>query len=115
MKFDNLELTHHDFKSVVTGLTNEYNCWNYSVPISKKHLSDGKNLICLASTLILDKNGMIRNYIYIKFHETLEDFFNVDIPRYDINQFFFIPISHDDLINVYDIINDINTKHLITN
>lgn len=114
MKFDDLELTLHDFKGIVTGLKNDYNCWNYSMPVSKKHLSDGKNLICLAS-ILLNESGMIRNYIYIKFHETLEEFFNVDLPRYDINQFFFIPISQNDLSNVDEIINDITTKHQINN
>jgi len=111
MDFQNKPLTTSDFNEQVSGIKNFYKCWSKDVKTARKELTNGKNLICLTSVILLRGEELVRDYIYIGFHKTLEDFFTVEYDDYQIRYFFFIPVGNLTEGNINDIILDIKAKN----
>jgi hypothetical protein len=111
MKFKNEILTSADFDSVVTGLTNKYSCWSKEETTAKKYLTEGENLICIASFKDLHEGNIIRKYTHIGFYKTLEDFFLENFNSNSNIHFFFIPTDNLTNKEINNIILDVQNQN----
>jgi hypothetical protein len=99
----------------VTGENSNYPCFAMDARFAKSNFRDKEKLICLSSHKIPKNGHLQRIYNYIGFHETSDDFFKIDLKKFNpyIHDFWFIDASELKKDNIDEIISDIKTKYSI--
>lgn len=115
IKYQDIFLTVQNFNDAVSANKNVYRCWSASGFLSRKHMSEGKNLICMVSESMLIDRNLIRKYIYIGFIKRLKIFFQ-NYPGDTAGlHYYFIPVPGNKLAEVNQIMEDIKDKNKNTN